>query len=995
MKNWIPFLDKILKFFFGSKHERDMKRLEPMVELVSLFERCVHDRSDKWLGGRTEHYRQLLEEGITEDGRREEYRRQLRQAQERLEEISVEEVCSDFKSRLLDNREELSEKYEGDAFQVAIESPLKDKNIEKLVDNYRERLEKWQQQDIDELLEKFERLWEHFRREAPEENPELWYLIPEVYSLVRETAHRRLGLRHYDVQILGAIVMHEGEIVEMKTGEGKTLAATMPLYLNALTGKGAHLVTVNDYLARRDARWMGEIYEKLGMSVGLIQNGMRPEDRNPQYEKDITYGTNNEFGFDYLRDNMAVKPEDIVQEEHNYAIIDEVDSVLIDEARTPLIISGRADKPVSMYRKIDHVVSQLQRESDYEVDEKKNSVSLTDPGMDKVEDQLGLDNLFSTSNMELVHHVHQAIRAHELYERDAEYVVMDGEVQIVDQFTGRLQPGRRFSDGLHQAIEAKEGVDIRQENQTLATITIQNFFRMYEKLSGMTGTADTEAEEFREIYDLDVVVVPTHEPDIRVDKEDAIYRTRAEKFKAVIDEIEYLHEHGKPVLVGTVDIEKSELLGRKLKKRGIPHNILNAKNHEKEAAIVAQAGQAGAVTIATNMAGRGTDIVLGDEVIEDECPLPAEEPEEKPYCPHDPICGLHVLGTERHEARRIDNQLRGRTARQGDPGASRFYVSLEDDLMRMFGSDRISGILQSLGLEEGQRIEHSWISRSIKKAQSKVETRNFEIRKRLLEYDDVLDQQRSIIYEERRKALLQDEVRDTVELFIETQVEDWIDYNAVPRRDAVEWPLQELLEDIENLIGWEPAEEKIEEWKNMRSQELQQQLLEELQESYEERKQEFEEERFNQVEKQLLLRVIDTHWKEHLDAMDSLKQGIQLEGMAQKEPLVEYKRQGFDMFETLQKRIREDFLRFLFQAEVMSETPQASTPKDTSYEHKQLQGLSSLVEDDTADSQQKAVKSGSSGGKSTQKTVVKGEDVGRNDPCPCGSGDKYKYCCGG
>ncbi|MGM0381385.1 MAG: preprotein translocase subunit SecA, partial [bacterium] len=986
MKNWIPFVDKILKFFFGSKHERDMKRLEPMVELVGLFERCVHDRSDEWLAGRTDYFRGQLADGVDRQTRKEDYRRQLREAQQRLEDLSVDEVCDNFRRRLLDNREELSEKYEGDAFQVAIESPLKDKNIDKLIDNYRRRLEKWRAQDLENLLERFDGLWDHFCENAPDEDKQLWYLIPEVYSLVRETAHRRLGLRHYDVQVLGAVVMHEGEIVEMKTGEGKTLAATMPLYLNALEGKGAHLITVNDYLARRDSRWMGEIYQKLGMSVGLIQNGMPPGDRKPQYEKDITYGTNNEFGFDYLRDNMAVQAEDIVQKEHNYAIIDEVDSVLIDEARTPLIISGQADKPVSLYRKVDRVVKSLQRKKDYEVDEKKNSVSLTDPGTDKVEEKLGLDNLFSTANMELVHHIHQAIRAHQLYEKDAEYVVMDGQVQIVDQFTGRLQPGRRFSDGLHQAIEAKEGVNIRQENQTLATVTIQNFFRMYEKLSGMTGTADTEAEEFKEIYDLDVVVVPTHEPDIRVDKEDAIYRTREEKFKAVIEEIENLHKNGKPVLVGTVDIEKSELLGRKLKKRGIPHNILNAKNHEKEAAIIAQAGQEGAVTIATNMAGRGTDIVLGDEVIEDGCPLESEEEDEKPYCPHDPICGLHVLGTERHEARRIDNQLRGRTARQGDPGASRFYVSLEDDLMRMFGSDRISGMLQSLGLEEGQRIEHPWISRSIKKAQSKVETRNFEIRKRLLEYDDVLDQQRSIIYGERRKALLQDEVSDTVELFIQTQVEDWIDYSAVPRRPAVEWPLEELVEDIDNLIGWAPPEKKLEEWKELRQEELEERLLDSVLKLYEERKEEFGEESFHQVEKQLLLRVIDTHWKEHLDAMDSLKQGIQLEGMAQKEPLVEYKRQGFDMFETLQVRIREDFLRFIFQAEVVSETPQVSGPTETSLEHEQIQGLSSLLEDDTADSQQEAVKSGSSGGDSIQKTVVKGEDVGRNDPCPCGSG---------
>ncbi len=998
MRNWIPFLDKILRFIFGSKQQRDLKRLHPMVELLNLFERTVHDRSDEWLEVRTEHFRRLLADGVDRGERTEKYKNELREAMERLKEISPEECCARFRSRLEENKSQLSEKYEGDAFQTAIEAPLRDKNIEKLVSTYKKRIERWRSEDTEEILQKFDRLWTLFLEKSKTDKQGLYLLMPAVFSVVREAARRRLGLRHYDVQMLGGIVLHEGRIAEMKTGEGKTLVATLPMYLNALSGEGAQLITVNDYLARRDSRWMGEIYQKLGMTVGLIQDGMPPSERRPEYEKDITYGTNNEFGFDYLRDNMAVRPDDTVQRGHNYAIIDEVDSVLIDEARTPLIISGRADKPVKLYNKIDKIVRRLESEEDYEFDEKKNVVSLTDSGTDRAEGYLNIDNLFSTANMGLVHHIHQAIRAHEFFEKDAEYVVMDGKVIIVDQFTGRLQPGRRFSDGLHQAIEAKEGVEIAQENQTLATITIQNFFRMYNKLAGMTGTADTEAEEFQEIYGLDVVVVPTDEPDIREDKEDAIYRTKEEKFDAVIDEIEYLHENGQPVLVGTVDIDTSEKIGKLLKSRGIEHNILNAKNHEKEAAIIARAGESGTVTIATNMAGRGTDIVLGEDVIEENCPVPPDDGDELPYCPHDPTCGLHVLGTERHESRRIDNQLRGRTARQGDPGASRFYVSLEDDLMRLFGSDRISGLLQSLGLEEGQRIEHTWISRSIKKAQSKVESHNFEIRKQLLEYDDVLEHQRSIIYRERRKALLQDDVVDTINLFIETQLDDWLEYHAQPRRPAEDWPLSELLEDMEALIGWRPAASEAEKWLNKRRDEIEELLLEKLKGLRQRRLESLGEETMREMEKQILLRVIDTHWKEHLYAMDSLKQGIHLEGMAQKDPLVEYKRQGFQMFETLQIKIREDVLRFLFQAEVVEEEKAPDMPSIAEYKHRQVGGLADMLKDETADSQQEVVRSGTSGSgsaTSSQKTVVKGKQVGRNDPCPCGSGRKYKHCCGG
>ncbi len=999
MKNWVPFLDLLLRWIFGSKQERDLNRLNPMVELVGLFERTVHNRSDEWLQSRTDHYRELLEDGVENAKQAEKYREILREAQDRIQNVDSEEVLENFGERLRENREELSEKYADDAFQTAIESPLSENSIDGLLEAYEERMQQWSSEEAEDLITRFNRLWKHFVEEAPEEPEErtLWFLLPEVFAVVREAAHRRLGLRHYNVQVLGGIALHEGRITEMKTGEGKTLAATMPLYLNALTGDGAHLVTVNEYLARRDSKWMGEIYEKLGVEVGRLQEGMRPQERRPQYEAAITYGTNNHFGFDYLRDNMAVDPDDTVQANRNFAIIDEVDSVLIDEARTPLIISGQAEQSVETYLQVDRVVQGLDRDKDYEVDEKKKSVSLTDEGADRVEEALDLDNLFDASNMGTLHHIHQGIRAHELYERDSEYVVQEGEVIIVDEFTGRLQPGRRFGEGLHQALEAKEGVEIEQENQTLASITIQNFFRMYDKLSGMTGTADTEAEEFHEIYDLDVVVVPTNEPDIREDHEDAVYRTRSEKYDAVIDEIERLNENDLPVLVGTVDIEKSERLGKMLDHRGINHNILNAKNHEREAAIVAEAGQPGAVTIATNMAGRGTDIVLGEGVIEEDCPVQPEDPNEDPYCPHDPNCGLHVLGTERHESRRIDNQLRGRTARQGDPGASRFFVSLEDELMQLFGSDRISGMLESMGMEEGQRLEHSWISSSIERAQSKVENRNFEIRKRLLEYDDVMEKQRKVIYSERSKALYDENVKETVDRFIDAQVNVWLEQHGHDRRPARDWPLEEIIDSVDTLLGWSPPEEEYREWGDLKQEAVREKLTESIHAFYSEKEEEFGEEVLRDVECQLLLQVIDARWKEHLHQLDNLKQGIQLEGMAKRDPLVEYKRQSFELFEELQDNIREEYLGFLFQVETISEMEMEDDYDDAQYEHEDFAGMESLVDDQTSQAQQDAVQSGQpQGGEetSTVQTVVKDEDVGRNDPCPCGSGKKYKYCCG-
>lgn len=776
-------------------------------------------------------------------------------------------------------------------------------------------------------------------------------LLPEAFAVVREAAKRTIGQRHYDVQLMGGIVLHEGRIAEMKTGEGKTLSATLPVYLNALTGKGVHVVTVNDYLAKRDAEWMGQIYRFLGMSVGVIVHGLDFQDRADAYQCDITYGTNNEFGFDYLRDNMVTSPDLLVQRELNYAIVDEVDSILIDEARTPLIISGMAEESTNHYEQFARIVPRLQNEIDYTVDEKAKTAAMTEAGVAKVEKMLGIDNLFDDRHFALNHYLIQALKAYTLFKRDRDYVVKDGEVIIVDEFTGRLMPGRRYSDGLHQAIEAKENVKVAQESQTLASITFQNYFRMYEKLAGMTGTAATEEEEFRRIYGMDVVVIPTNKPMIRVDYPDLVYKTSAAKYAAVVKEIEEKHKKGQPVLVGTISIERSEELSRMLKKIGIPHQVLNAKYHEQEAEIIKNAGQRGAVTIATNMAGRGTDIVLGEGVAE--------------------LGGLHVIGTERHESRRIDNQLRGRSGRQGDPGSSRFYVSLEDDLMRLFGSERISGLMERLGWEDDQPIENMQITRAIENAQKKVENRNFEIRKQVLEYDNILNQQRELIYEQRRAVLLGENIHDYIETVFANAFKHITSEYADEKIAVEEWNLDGLIARYQDVTTKVLPLSK-DELAAMSVDEIAAELSRQALAAYQEREQEYGSETMRRIEYLVLLQIIDRKWMEHLREMDGLREGIGLRAYGQRDPLMEYRFEAYEMFNAMVRSIQEDCVRMLFRVRLVDEREKAEEAEKR---------MRQLRTNRDGDDQQVR----------TPRTVKK---IGRNDPCPCGSGKKYKKCCG-
>ncbi len=788
-------------------------------------------------------------------------------------------------------------------------------------------------------------------KERLERGESLDDLLPEAFAVVREAAKRTIGQRHFDVQLIGGMVLHQGKIAEMKTGEGKTLAATLPVYLNALTGRGVHVVTVNDYLAQRDAQWMGEVYKFLGLSVGCILHGLDDAQRKEAYAADVTYGTNNEFGFDYLRDNMKFDLEDLVQREFYYAIVDEVDSILIDEARTPLIISGPAEKSTGLYQQVDKLIPRLKRDVHYTVDEKSRTANLTDEGVAACEKMLRIDNLYDPRYMEVLHHIQQALKAHALFKRDVDYIVKDGEVIIVDEFTGRLMPGRRYSEGLHQALEAKEKLRVKSENQTLATVTFQNYFRMYEKLAGMTGTADTEAEEFQKIYKLDVVVVPTHRPMIRIDHPDVIYRTEKEKFEAAAREIKELHKKGQPVLVGTISIEKSEKLSKMLKRMGVPHHVLNAKHHAKEAEIVAQAGQKGAVTISTNMAGRGTDIVLGPGVAE--------------------LGGLHILGTERHESRRIDNQLRGRAGRQGDPGSSRFYLSLEDDLLRLFGSDRISGIMQKLGMEEGEPIEHNIISKAIENAQRKVEGRNFEIRKTLLEYDDVLNKQREVIYAQRRMALSGEGVHEAILEMIDELAEEAVQRVADPHTPSSQWDLDSLSEMILSMFGIKmefPAEDGLD------PDEMAQQIAQRIRQAYQQKFRLYGDEAMHYLERMVLLQVVDNLWKDHLLNMDHLKEGIGLRGYGQKDPLREYQREGYEMFMEMVANIKAETVSTLLRLQI--EAPEEAVAEFTPEEEQQLSF------------------SGGEPDSHPEPVRRKGKKIGRNDPCPCGSGKKYKKCCG-
>ncbi len=893
-------INKVLSKVFGTKHDRDVKRTEPMVAAIGELEPQMEALSDDQLRAKTEEFRRQLADGVA----------------------------------------------------------------------------------LDDLL------------------------VP-AFAVVREAARRSVGLRPYDVQLMGGIVLHEGKIAEMKTGEGKTLVATMPVYLRALEGKGVHVVTVNDYLARRDAEWMGTIYRFLGLTVGCVQHDIAEAERREAYAADVTYGTNNEFGFDYLRDNMKFDLGQMVQRGHHYAIVDEVDSILVDEARTPLIISGPSEESVDKYYRIDRVVPRLARgeeiehddgskstSGDFLVDEKAHTVALTDAGVSKLEKLMGIDNLYDMENMEVIHGINQALRAHHLYKRDVEYLIKDGQVVIVDEFTGRMMPGRRWSDGLHQAVEAKEGVRIERENQTLATITFQNYFRMYDTLAGMTGTAETEATEFGEIYDLDVVVMPTNEPMVRDDRDDVVYRTALEKWEAVVEEIQDAHEHGQPVLVGTISIENSEMLSKRLRAKSVPHVVLNAKFHEREASIIAQAGRKGAVTLATNMAGRGTDIVLGGnpEALTRSEADPETEPEahEEAYARYRETCvrekeevlaagGLYIVGTERHESRRIDNQLRGRAGRQGDPGASRFFLSLEDDLMRIFGTDRVQGLMGRLGMEHGEPIEHKMVSRAIERAQKQVEGRNFEIRKNLLEYDDVMNKQREAIYELRRDVQEGREGRDYVFRVADDLIGFVIENHCPEKADPRDWNLTEVRTDMVAYFNLDVGTLGVD-LEELGLEELRETLHDAVHARYEAKEERLGSELMRMFERDVMLRVVDQAWKDHLLALDHLKEGIGLRGYGQRDPKNEYKRESYELFQAMKERIEDTVIKTLFRLEPMSEEQLA--------ERRQQQRRQ-------APSRLSFTAPPKTGAPVQPKTVKRStEKVGRNQPCPCGSGKKYKKCHG-
>ncbi len=841
-------------------------------------------------------------------------------------------------------------------------------------------------------------------------------LLPEVFAVVREASVRTLEMRHFDVQLIGGMVLHQGKIAEMRTGEGKTLVATLPAYLNALSGLGVHVITVNDYLAKRDAAWMGRLYEFLGMTTGVVVPGMDPDSKRKAYAADITYGTNNEYGFDYLRDNMALSREQLVQRPLNFAIVDEVDSILIDEARTPLIISGPTEGSAELYQRINELVPRLVRQEeeegpgDFSIDEKARQIYLTEEGHEHVESILleaGLltegESLYDASNLSLLHHLNACLRAQSIYQRNVEYIVRDGQVIIVDEFTGRTMPGRRWSDGLHQAIEAKEGLEVQNENQTLASITFQNYFRLYQRLSGMTGTADTEAYEFQQIYGLEVVVIPTHMPMVREDRGDLIFLTVEDKFEAILEDLRDCHKRGQPVLVGTTSIETSELLSKLLTKSDVPHEVLNAKQHAREAEIVVQAGRPGVVTIATNMAGRGTDIVLGgnlqaeldalgeDASEEDRARVRAEWADR-----HQTVIdagGLHIVGTERHESRRIDNQLRGRSGRQGDPGSTRFYLSLQDNLMRIFASERVSGIMQKLGMQEGEAIEHPWVTKAIENAQRKVEAHNFDIRKQLLEYDDVANDQRKVIYEQRQGLLAAEDISETVIAMRQDAVDDLVSQFVPPQTLEEQWDIPGLNQALEQNFGlsvdvqtWLDADDTLHE------ETLRQRIQEAVAQIVEAKEKLVGSGFMRQFEKGIMLQVLDSHWKEHLAAMDYLRQGIHLRGFAQKNPKQEFKREAFEMFRGLLERVKQEVVtimtRVQFQPEIAPESvmPQRKEPlpEQLDFRHEEV---SALQEGD-------AGAEADASASTEQPYVRENRKVGRNEPCPCGSGKKYKQCHG-
>lgn len=899
------------------------------------------------------------------------------------------------------------------------------KKVSKIADKVMAYDEEMQALTDEQLREKTA----EFQKRVQEGGETLDDILPEAFAVCREGAWRSLGMKHFYVQIIGGIVLHQGRISEMKTGEGKTLVATLPAYLNALEGKGVHVVTVNDYLAKRDMEWMGKLYTFLGLTVGCVIHGISEEERRAAYLADITYGTNNEYGFDYLRDNMVVYKEAMMQRELNYAIIDEVDSILIDEARTPLIISGKGDKSTDMYKRADGFVRTLKVEDDFTIEEKDKQIALTDEGVEKCEKYFGVENFSDPENMEINHHVLQALKARNMMKRDVDYIVKDGEIVIVDEFTGRLMFGRRYSDGLHQAIEAKENVLVRSESKTLATITLQNYFRMYQKLAGMTGTAKTEESEFRDIYNMDVVVIPTNKPVVRNDLQDAVYATEKGKYKSIVDRVEAAHKKGQPVLVGTISIEKSELIADALKKRGIKDfNVLNAKQHEKEAQIIAEAGRLGAITIATNMAGRGTDIILGgnpefeakkemaangydEDAIafatsfvqsDDEELLKAREEYRKLFEKYKEerkaeqekvveLGGLYIIGTERHESRRIDNQLRGRSGRQGDPGQTQFCISTEDDLMRLFGGERMQNIIQRLGVEEDEAIEAKMITKQIENAQKKVEGKNFSIRKYVLQYDNVMNKQREIIYGERKKVLFGENLREDLVSMTHQLIDEVVDPVVVASKFAEEWDFETINKGLRKITpAFEPLDFDKETLADMDEESLKAGLYADFEDLYKAKEEEIGEERLREVERMILIRVVDNKWMDHIDAMDQLKSGIGLRGLGGQDPAAAYAQEGFDMFELLISSIKEDFVKFCYNVTVQTTT-----------ERKDVIGTGESRKDEFDED---AVMSGGQDvpagavvpeREHKQQTVRRdAPKVGRNDPCPCGSGKKYKHCCG-
>ena len=896
------------------------------------------------------------------------------------------------------------------------------KKIEKIVDQIEALDEKMQGLSDDQLREKTKEF-----KNRISNGETLDDILPEAFAVCREGAVRSLGMKHFRVQLIGGVVLHQGRISEMKTGEGKTLVATLATYLNALSGKGVHVVTVNDYLAKRDMEWMGKLYSFLGLSIGCVIHGITSDERKAAYRADITYGTNNEFGFDYLRDNMVNYKEEMMQRELNYAIVDEVDSILIDEARTPLIISGQGAKSTELYAAADKFVITLKNEEDYTVEEKDKTISLTEEGVGKCEKYFKVDNFSDPENMEINHHVLQALKARNLMKRDVDYIVKEGEIVIVDEFTGRLMFGRRYSDGLHQAIEAKEGVLVRSESKTLATITIQNYFRMYQKLAGMTGTAKTEEDEFRDIYNMDVVVIPTNKMIARKDLDDSIYSTEKGKYKAIADAIERIHKIGQPVLVGTISIEKSELISDLLKKRGVKHNVLNAKQHDKEAKIVAEAGRLNAVTIATNMAGRGTDIILGGnpefEAKQDMAKLEFT-PEEISFAAsflHSEdqrltfardefnrlhamykndrseeqqkvreLGGLYIIGTERHESRRIDNQLRGRAGRQGDPGTTQFYLSLEDELMRLFGGERVQGLVGRLGVSEDEAIEASMLSKTIENAQKRVEGKNFSIRKYVLQYDNVMNKQREIIYQERKRVLLGENLREYIRGMVIELAEESIAPAIIGSKYAEEWDLEGLSHDLKKLsAGFRDFEYSKEEIEELTEDKLREDIALEFDRLYKEKEEEIGYDRMRELERMILIRVVDNKWMDHIDSMDQLRSGIGLRAIGQQDPAAAYSNEGFDMFELMIQSIKEDTVKFCFNVTLQTETTRKQVVKATGSmkeDYKDKGAISPQLGPEETIVPEREKK---------QETIKRTEaKVGRNDPCPCGSGKKYKNCCG-